>query len=89
MKGTSTNKQLWTAVTEENNVIILGNDCEGCGFTTSKTLTTFENESDLENFVNNLKLDNEFYKQCVETGYNNNYMYPSLKYPELNPVVEN
>lgn len=89
MKGTSTSNQLWTAITDENNVIILGNDCEGCGFTTSKTLTTFENEEDLEIFVNNLKSDNEFYKQCIETGYDNRYMYPSLKYPELNPVVEN
>jgi len=89
MKGTGTGVQLWTAVTDGDNVIMLGNDPVESGVTTSKTLTTFDNESDLENFVNNLKSDDEFYKQCIETGYNNNYMYPSLKYPELNPVVEN
>jgi|14BtaG_2_1085337.scaffolds.fasta_scaffold18345_2 hypothetical protein len=89
MKGTGTGVQLWTAVTEGDNIIILGNDSTKSGVTTSKTLTTFENESDLESFVNNLKSDDEFYKQCIETGYDNKYMYPSLKYPELNPVVEN
>jgi hypothetical protein len=89
MKGTGTGVQLWTAVTDGDNIIMLGNDPVESGVTTSKTLTTFDNESDLENFVNNLKSDDEFYKQCIETGYNNNYMYPSLKYPELNPVVEN
>lgn len=89
MQSTLNDIQSWTSVTDGNKVIVLGNDTVNIGFTTNKTLNTFDNEDDLETFVNNLKSDNSFYKECIKTGYNNNYIYPSLKYPELNPVVEN
>ena len=89
MQSTLNDIQFWTVVTDGNEVIALGNDGVDIGFTTNKTLNTFDNENDLETFVNNLKSDNSFYKECIKTGYNNNYIYPSLKYPELNPVVEN
>ncbi len=89
MQSTLNNIQSWTVVTDGNEVIVLGNDSVNIGFTTNKTLNIFDNEDNLETFVNDLKSDNSFYKECVKTGYNNNYIYPSLKYPELNPVVEN
>ena len=89
MQSTLNDIQSWTVITDGNEVIVLGNDTVNIGFTTNKTLNTFDNEDDLETFVNNLKSDNDFYQECIRTGYNNNYIYPSLKYPELNPVVEN
>lgn len=88
MQSTLNDIQSWTAVTDGNEVIVLGNDGLNFGFTTNKTLNTFDSEDDLETFVNNLKSDNDFYQECVRTGCNNNYIYPSLKYPDLNPVPE-